>query len=105
MDQTDDQFSQRPHDQEPIKDTPQHIDESDDDFLLQGQPEERRGSRLGDTRVRIELPQHPTFRRVKQGVLEATKETYKPRTPLSAGHFPIEESSDWSSACHNAGRT
>ena len=82
MDQTDDQFSQRPHDQEPIRDTPQHRNESDDDFLLQGQPEERRGSRLGDTRVRIELPQHPTFRRVKQGVLEATKETYKPRTPL-----------------------
>jgi hypothetical protein len=82
MDQTDDQFSQRPHDQEPINDTPQHIYESDDDFLLQGQPEERRGSRLGDTRVRIELPQHPTFRRVKQGVLEATKETYKPRTPM-----------------------
>jgi amino acid transporter len=82
MDQTDDQSSQRPHDQEPVKDTPQHIDENDDDFLLQGQPEERRGSRLGDTRVRIELPQHPNFRRVKQGVLEATKETNEPHTPL-----------------------
>jgi amino acid transporter len=82
MDQTDDQSSQRPHDQEPLKDTPHNMDESDDDFLLQGQPEERRGSRLGDTRVRIELPQHPNFRRVKQGVLEATKETIEPHTPL-----------------------
>ena len=82
MDQTDDQTSQRPHDQEPFKDTSHHKHESDD-FLLQGQPEELRGSRLGDTRVRIELPQHPTFRRVKQGVLEATRETNEPHTPLT----------------------
>ncbi|HXZ05918.1 MAG TPA: APC family permease, partial [Ktedonobacteraceae bacterium] len=81
MDQPDDQSSQRPRDNEPSKDTPDNRHESDD-FLLQGQPEELRGSRLGDTRVRIELPQHPNFRRVKQGVLEATKETNEPRTPL-----------------------
>ena len=74
MDQKDDQSPKRPHDQGTFKDTPQPNDETDDDFLLQGQPEELRGSRLGDTRVRIELPQHPTFRRVKQGVLEATKD-------------------------------
>jgi amino acid transporter len=82
MDQSDDQISQSPHNQGAFKDTPQHMNESKDDFLLQGQPEELKGSRLGDTRVRIELPQHPTFRRVKKGVLEATKETYEPHTPL-----------------------
>lgn len=85
MDQTDDQAPQHHHDQESFKDTPQTINETEDDFLLQGQPVERSrsGSRLGDMRIRIELPQHPTFRRVKQGVLEATKETYEPHTPLA----------------------
>ena len=68
MDQTEDQSTQNRNDQDTFKDTPQHMDESDDDFLLQGKPEVRMGSRLGDMRVRIELPQHPTFRRVKQGL-------------------------------------
>src|SRR4249920_3973455 len=75
MDQMDDQDS--------FKDTSNHMDKSDDDFLLQGQPEELRGSRLGDMRVRIELPRHSAFRRVSQGVLEATKTTNEPHTPLS----------------------
>ena len=83
MDQTDDQSPQRRHDQDPVKDTPQSKDKSDDDFMLQGQPEELQGSRLGDTRVRFVFPQDPNFRRVKQGVLEATKTTYEPHTPLS----------------------
>jgi amino acid transporter len=83
MDQQGDQSSQHPQDHVSFKNTPSNSNESRDEFLLQGQPVERKGSRLGDTRVRIELPQHPTFRRVKQGVLEATEETYKPHTPLT----------------------
>ncbi len=83
MDQINDQSPQRPHDQSSFKDTSNQINESDDEFLLQGQPEELRGSRLGDMRVRIELPRHSSFRRVSQGVLEATKTTNEPHTPLS----------------------
>jgi amino acid transporter len=83
MDQMEDQSPQRRQDQDSLKDTSNHMDESEDEFLLQGQPEELRGSRLGDMRVRIELPRHSAFRRVSEGVLEATKTTNEPHTPLS----------------------
>jgi len=40
--------------------------------------EEHQGSIPGNVRVRIVYPAHPTFRRVKDGVLEATDVTYVP---------------------------
>ena len=57
-------------------------DESDADFLLPGRLEERRGSRPGDVRVRIVRPSHPEFRRVSQGILEATEAAYTPQGRL-----------------------
>jgi amino acid transporter len=58
-------------------------EDSDADFLLPGRMEERRGSRLGDTRVRIVLSAHPTLRRVSDGVLEATPASYEPHGRLA----------------------
>lgn len=58
-------------------------DEADSDFLMPGRVEERRGSRPGDVRVRIVRPSHPEFRRVRQGVLEATDAAYTPQGRLS----------------------
>jgi amino acid transporter len=58
-------------------------DEADSDFLMPGRVEERRGSRPGDIRVRIVRPSHPEFRRVRQGVLEATDAAYTPQGRLS----------------------
>jgi amino acid transporter len=57
-------------------------DESDVDFLLPGRMEERQGSRPGDVRVRIVLSHKPEFRRVKQGILEATEAAYTPQGRL-----------------------
>jgi len=61
---------------------PPPLDESDIDFLVPGHPEELRGSRPGDARVRIVRPSHPEFRRVKSGVVEATEAAYTPHTRL-----------------------
>src|SRR5581483_9035110 len=56
-----------------------------DDFDLSAPiMEERRGSILGNVRVRILRPQHPAFRRVKDGVLEATDVSYKPEGRLAS---------------------
>ncbi len=63
-------------------DLSQPLDESDIDFLLPGRVEERRGSRLGDVRIRIVRPSHPGFRRVKSGVVEATEAAYAPQDRL-----------------------
>src|SRR6202011_1366403 len=58
------------------------VDEGEADFLLQGRMEERKGTRPGDTRVRIVRPSHPEFHRVSQGVLEATEAAYTPQGRL-----------------------
>jgi len=58
--------------------------ESDDFDLSTPVMEERRGSLPGDVRVRIVRPQHPTFRRTKEGVLVATDVSYAPEGPLAS---------------------
>src|SRR5690349_20109509 len=51
----------------------------EDDPTLLVRPEVRKGSRLGDERVRLVLPARTAFRRVKTGLLEATEEIQQPR--------------------------
>lgn len=62
-----------------------------DDFdLSQPVMEERRGSLLGDVRVRIVRSDHSTFRRVQQGVLEATDRTYIPPGRLGKLRYNVK---------------
>lgn len=82
MDQTDDRSSQEHGSQTSFRDLSPPVDEGDADFILPGRVEERRGSRLGDVRVRIVRPTHPEFRRVSRGVLEATEAAYTPQGRL-----------------------
>src|SRR5437762_8207349 len=51
----------------------------EDDPTLLVRSEVRKGSRLGDERVRLVLPARHAFRRVKTGLLEATEEIQQPR--------------------------
>src|SRR5437764_12860424 len=51
----------------------------EDDPTLLVRSEVRKGSRLGDERVRLVLPMRHAFRRVKTGLLEATEEIQQPR--------------------------
>jgi amino acid transporter len=48
-------------------------DEDDFDLVLLGPMEERRGSEPGNVRLRVTLPRHQPFHRIKEGVLEATE--------------------------------
>src|SRR5258706_5653470 len=83
MDQSDEHALEDTTDQASSRKRPVTNDEADADFLLPGRVVERRGSRPGDVRVRIERPSHPEFRRVSQGVLEATEAAYTPQGSVS----------------------
>src|SRR6266567_7713415 len=48
-------------------------DEDDFDLVLLGRREELRGSTPGNVRIRVTLPPHQPFHRIKEGVLEATE--------------------------------
>jgi amino acid transporter len=82
---TDDQTSPSRSEQVPPGGNMQPWDESESDFLLPGRREERQGSKLGDVRVRIIRPAHPEFRRISQGILEATPAAYAPQGRLEKG--------------------
>ncbi len=58
-------------------------DEDDFDLILLGRREERQGSTPGNVRIRVTLPQHQTFHRVKEGVLEATETAGEPEGKLA----------------------
>ena len=82
MDSTDDPLPQSHQEPDHAQKESPPLDEGEADFLLPGRMEERKGTRPGDTRVRIVRPSHPEFRRVSQGVLEATEAAYTPRDRL-----------------------
>jgi hypothetical protein len=47
------------------------VSEQDDfDFILLGAMEERQGSTPGNMRVRMTLPRHQPFHRIREGVLD-----------------------------------
>ncbi|GLV60546.1 amino acid permease [Dictyobacter sp. S3.2.2.5] len=60
----------------------------DFDVILPGPMEVRRGSRLGDTRVRMVLPAKQPFHRLREGTLEATESVEVPEGRLQqAGYW------------------
>src|SRR6266852_9377200 len=76
----DDQDSQTPkggNDEDARRDKPNLIDEDDPARLVR--TEVRKGSLLGNERVRVVLPSHRSFRRIGTGRLEATEITQAPR--------------------------
>src|SRR5260370_30926512 len=89
MEQTDDRSSQEHGSQTSFRALSPPVDEGDADFILPGRVEERRGSRLGDVRVRIVRPTHPEFRRVSRGGLEATEAAYTPHGRLGKAVNPL----------------
>jgi amino acid transporter len=58
-------------------------DEDDFDLILLGRREELRGSALGNVRIRVTLPRHQPFHRVKEGMLEATEAAEVPEGSLA----------------------
>ncbi len=64
---------------EDAKSKPKLLGEDDFDLSLPGAVEERRGSVLGNMRVRIVRPRNLEFRRVAAGELEATEATAVPK--------------------------
>src|SRR5229473_6314289 len=60
-------------------------DEDDFDLILLGPMEERQGSTPGNVRIRVTLPRHQPFHRIKEGVLEATEAVEVPEGTLARG--------------------
>ncbi len=59
--------------------------EDDFDLILLGPMEERPGSKQGNVRIRVTLPRHQPFHRIKEGVLEATEAVEVPEGTLARG--------------------
>jgi amino acid transporter len=83
MDQQDNYGLERTIDQSAPKEHRAIGDEDDFDVILLGRREELRGSMPGNVRVRITLPRHQAFERVKEGVLEATETAGVPEGSLA----------------------
>ncbi len=66
------------------------IHEDDFDLILLGPMQERQGRIPGNTRIRITLPSHQPFRRIKRGVLEATEAAEVPGNRLSRSVYWIK---------------
>src|SRR3984893_10073312 len=64
-------------------DQPDGTHEDDFDLILLGPMEERPGSKPGNVRIRVTLPQHRPFHRIKEGVLEATEAADMPEGSLA----------------------
>ncbi len=57
--------------------------EDDFDLILLGPMEERKGSAPGNVHIRVTLPRHQHFHRIKEGVLEATEAADVPEGSLA----------------------
>src|SRR5438876_10678337 len=77
MDDQESQTLEGGNDKDASKDNPNLIDEDDPTRLVR--TEVRKGSLLGNERVRVVLPSQRSFRRVGTGMLEATEVTQAPR--------------------------
>src|SRR5438034_2703056 len=73
MDQQDQDALERTTDRDATKEHLAISDEDDFDLILLGQMEELRGSTPGNVHIRVTLPRHQPFHRIKEGVLEATE--------------------------------
>src|SRR3989442_7595295 len=77
MDDQESQTLRSDNDEDASRDTPNLIDEDDPTRLVR--TEVRKGSLLGNERVRVVLPSQRAFRRIGTGRLEATEVTQAPR--------------------------
>ena len=64
-------------------DQPDRTHEDDFDLILLGRREELKGSTPGNVRIRVTLPRHQPFHRVKEGMLEATQAAEVPEGALA----------------------
>ncbi len=64
-------------------DQPNGTQEDDYDLILLGPMEERPGSMPGNVHIRVTLPRHQPFHRIKEGVLEATEAAEVPSGSLA----------------------
>jgi len=87
MEQRDNQFLESNNDQKPLKEK-SPLDTDEDPALLM-RTEVRPGRFPGSERIRLIHPRHPSLRRVKTGVLEATEETEVPRNGLARQFWSI----------------
>src|SRR2546427_199163 len=87
MEQQDKDALERTTDQSAAKERPAISDEDDFDLILLGRREELRGSRPENVRVRITLPRHQPFHRIKEGVLEATEAAGVPEGSLARSMY------------------
>src|SRR5260370_28511934 len=83
MDQQDEHSLERTSDQVVSKERLAISDEDDFDLILLGPMEERQGSMPGNVHIRVTLPRHQHFHRVKEGVLEATEAADVPEGSLA----------------------
>src|SRR5215467_16196912 len=68
-------------------DQPAGTHEDDFDLILLGRREELKGSMPGNVRIRVTLPRHQPFHRVKEGMLEATPALEVPQGALAHGLY------------------
>jgi amino acid transporter len=61
--------------------------EDDFDLILPGRREELKGSMPGNVRIRVTLPRHQPFHRMKEGMLEATPALEEPQGALAHGLY------------------
>ena len=83
MDQQDSYALERSTDRDASKEHLAINDEDDFDLILLGRSEELQGSTPGNERIRVTLPQHQPFHRIKEGVLEATEAAGAPEGSLA----------------------
>src|SRR3989442_8041648 len=90
MDQQDEDTLERTPERDAANEHPAISDEDDFDLILLGQREERPGSPPGNVRIRVTLPRHQAFHRIKEGVLEATEVAGVPEEPLAHGLYLLK---------------
>jgi amino acid transporter len=83
MDQQDRYALERTTDRDASKEHLVISDEDDFDLILLGRREELQGSTPGNERIRVTLPRHQPFHRVKEGMLEATEAAEVPEGALA----------------------
>ena len=83
MEQQDRDALERTTDQDAFKEHLAISDEDDFDLILLGRREELRGSTPGNVRIRVTLPQHQPFHRIKEGLFEATGAAEVPEGALA----------------------
>src|SRR5205809_130303 len=83
MDQQDEDALERTTDRGASKEHLAISDEDDFDLIPLGRKEELQGSSPGNVRIRVTLPRHQPFHRIKEGVFETTEAVEVPEGSLA----------------------